>query len=840
MFPILAALLAVAGADSSASRSPTSPPPDSTRIVRRFPAIEVSAGRVHDMRSSATVHVVTADALRDLPVNSLSQVFALQPGVVAVGEDLHVRGGRAGETQWTLNGLTLNEPMRDRAPEIPLMAVERADLLAGGLDAEYTGSLAGVIDLKTWNPSDRPSGVLRWMSSGRLGTAYDWLGARASTPLGVGGLGLVGAGEARLDDQFLPQRLSRGREALLGQRFGWRNDNHLLGWGKLAPIANPQALSLELMGSRVVSQPYDPMFSWDDSVLTYVQFVPCEICPPVLDSIFPYYRASDHQPMTESRRLVATLQASRLGPRVQWRVATSWQHANELTSPGLTRDPRNLFPEDKLRFGQDQDPKRDPFRAYSGDWPYFKQSRSDRWQGAFSASYLQSPKSRFEIGGGMLYDDARSYELDSVLPTDPRIDSLRTYHTHAPGGWGYVQHRGEHEGLVWNTGLRLQMFSAGDATAPLGRSASTFQQLPDARGTGAIWTLSPRIGLAMPLSVRDAFSASYARIHQAPGRDYLSDDRLLIYSRRPLGSPTLQPSELLTYQMALKHLFDARWSLQLSLFHRDLYGQIGIVNDPYFTGTFRPRYANSEYGHATGFEVALLAGSRPGATPGAGTQSILKRFLSGEFSLRYTQMDAYGSISGPDGWYYGAPFGFRPLPIGEHPLDWDRGPMFGFDSVWREPHVFTFAWVTQMAGGARWTPTNDTLAAGAPGAGGSGPPGTSPNLTAVNSRQLPGTERTDVSLRLEPRRLHGARLLLDVRNLFDSRGETTASVAGFPNPFVNTQRDDYAGYRTLTGNGGGAYWDPRLNGGRGGWVPVNDARLRRTPRSVRVGIEVGL
>jgi len=95
-------------------------------------------------------------------------------------------------------------------------------------------------------------------------------------------------------------------------------------------------------------------------------------------------------------------------------------------------------------------------------------------------------------------------------------------------------------------------------------------------------------------------------------------------------------------------------------------------------------------------------------------------------------------------------------------------------------------------------------------------------------------------MRVEPRVLRGVRLLLEVRNLFDSRGEAFASVAGFPNPTINTLRDDYGGYRTDTKNGGGAYWDPRANGGQGGWVPVNDARLQLPPRSVRLGIEAGL
>jgi hypothetical protein len=31
-----------------------------------------------------------------------------------------------------------------------------------------------------------------------------------------------------------------------------------------------------------------------------------------------------------------------------------------------------------------------------------------------------------------------------------------------------------------------------------------------------------------------------------------------------------------------------------------------------------------------------------------------------------------------------------------------------------------------------------------------------------------------------------------------------------------------------------------LNGGAGGWVPVNDPRLQMNPRVVRLGIEMGL
>ena len=57
------------------------------------------------------------------------------------------------------------------------------------------------------------------------------------------------------------------------------------------------------------------------------------------------------------------------------RASFAWQHGTSLTSPGLARDPRDLYWYEKLRFGQDMDPERDPFRAYLGEWAYFRRTR---------------------------------------------------------------------------------------------------------------------------------------------------------------------------------------------------------------------------------------------------------------------------------------------------------------------------------------------------------------------------------------------------------------------------------------------------------------------------------
>ena len=105
-FALLCLLVALSSAGASLAAPSDSTVVDSAaavhdsthapRVVRRFPEVEVRAP-LYDLRSSQTVHVMDEAALRSMPVDCLEDLLALQPGVVAQGEELHVRGGRTGE-----------------------------------------------------------------------------------------------------------------------------------------------------------------------------------------------------------------------------------------------------------------------------------------------------------------------------------------------------------------------------------------------------------------------------------------------------------------------------------------------------------------------------------------------------------------------------------------------------------------------------------------------------------------------------------------------------------------------------------------------------------------------
>jgi len=83
-----------------AAISPENAPPPAVQEVR------VTAQRLIDTKSSTTRQSVSGGALSGLPTENLRDAVGLKAGVVNQGGELHVRGGRAGEAQLSVNPTT--------------------------------------------------------------------------------------------------------------------------------------------------------------------------------------------------------------------------------------------------------------------------------------------------------------------------------------------------------------------------------------------------------------------------------------------------------------------------------------------------------------------------------------------------------------------------------------------------------------------------------------------------------------------------------------------------------------------------------------------------------------
>ena len=776
-------------------------PPDATaaapdtavgahRVVRQFPPVDVRA-LLNDVRSSQTVREIPVAALRAYPADGLADLVALQPGVVAQGEELHVRGGRAGETRVVLDGVTLNEPLRHRPMELPLLALRGAELVSGAPESRHVGALAGVLDVHTIDPGEHREGEVRWQTDAGLDTRFDRIGARGSTPIPLLGLGVVAAAEAMLDDTALPALRSGGRHRVLGLSFGWRAENRVLGYLKLAPISAPKRYSAQVMSSRTVSRPYDAAWSLD-GWLGYDEILALPVFSPTPVPGYVHYHAADHKAVTDDRKLAAILTASGTRATRRGTLTLGWLRTRTATSLGGGR----TIPEAPTVPVFDTDASGDPFHIIGGDDPLFRVSGSDMVSLRGDAELEARGGAAIRLGLGASYEDVRLDELDALqlyLQFD-KTDPFRTYHARAPGAFAYGQVRRQSGGVVLNAGLRAEYFTAGPEAER--------QTLPG-NAAGYV-SLQPRLGLAYPLSARDMFSTSYTRATQTPGRDFLYDRRVKITNRQPLGNPGLRPSRLAFFEAALKHLFGPRWSLQTSLFYRDVAFMIGArdYQTPVPGGSVDPRYTDEEQASSTGFELTL-------AHDAGGGRRI---------EAHYTFMHAWGTESRPEGDPYGPGREVGIVPISEQPLSWDRRHALVASGVWSWGTRVTLAGSSSLGSPLPWTPK---------------PRRQQPtDVTTLNIRRFGWTAVTNVGLTWSPPYAQGITFGIEARNVFDQRSERLATVDGYPNPIINTVFDDYGAYRTETGLAGGAYW---LNGA-GTWVPVHDGRLFNPPRAVRASV----
>ena len=789
---------------SGAARADSLPAGSRLPRVVRLSELIVRGMRIHDPLSSATVHMIPASVVRTLPIDRVSELFALTAGVVARGEDLHVRGGRAGDSRVVLRGIALNDPLRGRAMELPLLAVRDAELASGGLDAGDGGALAGVLRLRTLDPGERWSGEAQWHTDAQISTQYDRVGARAGGPIPRTGLGVVASVEATLDDTHLPSLRSAGRKEILGSSIGWRADNRVLGHLKLATRSGASRLSLELLANRRVDRPFDPQWSLDGYTTNCIDpdgQVPCAGGAGYSDEALPgyqRYRAADHHVMTDERRGAAALAWERFKERRHFAITLGWLETRSVTSLDGREDFSYLDPSRFPVTGLYDSPDNDPFHIYAGDEPWYRTAAARRWTLRADDQRSSARGDVLQLGAGVTYDDLALTEKDFSTPGFG-LDSIRTYRAFAPGGWMYGHGRWLFEGLVANGGLRAEYFTPG----PQAES----QSFPhEARAT---WTLSPRLGIAYPISVRDVFSLSYVRVQQNPERDYLYDNRARITNRHPIGNPALEPSTAVSYQAAVKHLFSEQWALQGAVFFRDIFGLVGARNrsDPRLTPLLQ--YQNADDAHGSGVEMTLLWSGTPG----------------NHAAFHYTFLEARGTESREEGVPFGPKQQERPESIGQHALDWDRRHSASLAWSIDRPRWGSLSWTTSVGSGLPWTPRGlRELEA---------------DVSAYNTRRFKWSEVSNASVRWPlPRGLRNVKFGLDVRNVFDSRSDRFATVDGFPNLQINTLYDDYGAYRTATGNPGGAYWNDRNGDGVPGWVPVRDPRLIAPPRAIRLGANV--
>ena len=107
-------------------------------IVARRPIIQKD--------NTNAVRITTNEDIAALPVRGFNSFFTLTPGVSTNNGEFHVRGGRADEVGYYIEGVSVRNPRGGgRAVSIAQDAIEEMQVQSGGYTAEFGGANSGIV-----------------------------------------------------------------------------------------------------------------------------------------------------------------------------------------------------------------------------------------------------------------------------------------------------------------------------------------------------------------------------------------------------------------------------------------------------------------------------------------------------------------------------------------------------------------------------------------------------------------------------------------------------------------------------------------------------------------------
>ncbi|MBN2354957.1 TonB-dependent receptor [candidate division KSB1 bacterium] len=634
---------------------------------------------------TASQQHLSSEEIKQKVVESVNDIVGEQLGVVVQDNKIHIRGGRADESLYIIDGQSVKDPLSGYSNTIFINAAAIKDLkvITGGFDAEYGQAMSGVVDIATKEGQEKFVGSLSVKSDNWLGNMvrsyntdifqFNLGGSEPITSYLLNGIGVKFPGKMTfflsgygyLSDTYLPHANKLYPSKAFYQKFAQREENDWHIMGKLAWIMKA--------GKKLV-------FSYDRSLnINQGYFMP--VVTDTRGYPYEYEKMLDNYNTLTKEGILSTLQwIHTLNNRTFYKVSLSRfftslhsavqnKHWTDYRQQ-LDLEPVYYIPDFQgniqTRFG-------DGFWD-TGDAESWYDYYSDNY--SLKADITTQPNDKHSIKGGL---EARYTEMQVVDINAPYFgetglgrnhDYFRVYPN---DGAIYIQDRITYDGMIVNIGLRYDYWFPGKYVDDAINDPETVI-IPDAarkkykqetfevfglRGKGH---LSPRLGISHPVTDNDVLYLHYGHFSQQPKGQYvyakLRSTSEATYQL--FGNPNLKPTTTVAYELGIKHRFNANQTLEIKAYYKDMFD--------YPTATsvrkFSPRYGNISYFMYVNMDYARSRGIE------MRFRRRYSKYLSGNIDFTYAL--ATGKSSTPNTNLLVVAGRVSEKPLRESRLRWDR------------------------------------------------------------------------------------------------------------------------------------------------------------------------
>jgi len=641
--------------------------------------VVVTAGRPVITRDLTAVEAhIDAERIERLPVQEVAEILNWQSGVtVDAYGGLHIRGGRSSEIAYWIDGVSVTD-VYDGSMSVAVEneAIQELQVISGTFNAEYGQAMSGIVNIVTKEGGDQYRGEVTVFLGDYFSPdketffniddlspmANHNLQFNLSGPVPFVGKKLSFYSMARYyrTDGWLygERRFTPQGDTASGEPVSMNWQRKLSGQVKLAFRLNPSMkLSLGLIGSRIDFRDYNHIFRLnpDGDVRKRDRG----------------YNLSLIWTHTLSSRTFYTLNLSNF-----------YREFREYLYKDPT-DSRYVHPDSLLEPGYS-------FLNSGTNMHHFVRS-TRTWVMKFDLTSQVTPIHQVKTGVEARYhrlflDEAtivakRDESGQEIKPFQPEILDISTpnhdrYRESPVEFSAYVQDKIEYKSMIVNVGLRFDYFhSRGKVLADpedpniyepfkLDHRALSFEERQKIWYKKATpkYQLSPRLGVAYPITDRGVIHFSYGHFLQIPSFLYL-------YARPGFkvttsggihgvfGNADLKPQRTVMYEIGLQQQLFEDIGIDITGFYRDVRNWVttSSVIETAIPGVGYTKYINRDYANVRGI-----------------TLSLNKRFTNNyAFDIEYTFQIAEGSNSDPNEEFFALQKNAEPTRQ-IIPLDWDQ------------------------------------------------------------------------------------------------------------------------------------------------------------------------
>jgi len=643
-----------------------------------------------DVTSSQSL--ISSDQIQALPVAELNDVIQLQAGVTKdAGGNFHIRGGRTSEISYWVNGISITDAYdNSRGIEIDNSSVQELQVISGTFNAEYGNAMSGIVNTVTKEGGKQYHGSIKLYTGDHLSdftsyftdinhfnpfTDYNFQGSMSGPiPFTDDNVTFFVNGRYNYEDGYLygirkfttTGQPGDGAYVPMNWHKRWIGQGNLTYW-----MFQNLKLNGEFLYSKDNYQDYDHAFKWDPD-----------------GNVFKYSNSYNGAFSVTHLLSSATFYALK---------GSYFLHDFKEHLYDNPLDPRYLSPDSLNTVSY-------AFHDVGTNLHrFYRQTQTYLLKGDFTSQITDNHLVKIGVEAQNYKLDYDDYTLepktlpngDIAEPFQPQIPALHTpnratYTVFPFQVAGYAQDKIEFNDVIINIGLRYDYFDPKgkvlvDLTdpniyTPLRTPSEVGLNLPGDqwtdedlakyhnylepyfyKNTKAKQQLSPRFGIAYPISASGVVHFSYGQFLQIPSFQYLYDrgQYLVPESGNPgsvYGNPDLKPQSTVMYEIGFRQEFFDNMVVDATGFYRDIRNWItaSALIDTRNLVSYST-YINKDYSNVKGI-----------------TLTINKRLSNyWGFDLNYTYQVAEGTNSTPEDAFDAQRNNSAPA-IYLIPLDWDQ------------------------------------------------------------------------------------------------------------------------------------------------------------------------